>query len=67
MIDGSDRVEFDNVEVVRHTDLIVMCRVGWKVVAVPRRRILPGTTITRTDASGRLVLPREVALNLGLM
>jgi hypothetical protein len=67
MIDGSTRVEFDDVEVVRHAALILMCRVGDKVVAVPPLRMLPGTTISRTGDHGRLILPREVALNLGLI
>ncbi len=67
MISGSDCVEFDNVEVVRHAALIVMCRVGEKVVAVPPLRMLPGTTVARMGDHGRLVLPREVALNLGLI
>jgi hypothetical protein len=34
-MDGSDRVTFENVLVIRRTDLVVMCRVGTKVVAVP--------------------------------
>ena len=67
VIDGSRRAEFDGVEVVRGTDLILMCRVGAKVVGVPRRRMLPGTTIAREGDCGRLVLPHEIALNLGLI
>ena len=67
MIDGSDRVEFDDVEVVSHAALLVTCRVGQKVVAVPPLRMLPGTTIAQTGDRGRLVLRREVALNLGLI
>ena len=67
MIDGSDRVAFDDVEVVRHAALILMCRVGEKVVAVPPMRVLPGTTISQVGDRGRLVLPREVALNIGLI
>jgi len=67
MVDGSNRVTFDDVVVIRRTDLGVMCRVGTRVVAVPPRRMLPGTTISGTGALGRLVLPRELALNLGLV
>ena len=67
MIDGSDRVAFDDVEVVRHAALILMCRVGEKVVAVPPLRVLPGTTVSQVGDRGRLVLPREVALNIGLI
>ena len=66
MMDGSQRVEFDDVLLVRRAEPVVMCRVGTRVVAVPTRCMLPGTTILTAD-SGRLVLPREVALNIGLV
>ena len=52
---------------VRRTGLVVMCRVGPRVVGVPTRCMLPGTTISGTADRGRLVLPREVALNIGLV
>jgi len=67
MISGSLQVELDNVEVVRETDLVLMCRVGERVVGVPPRRMLPGTTVCRRGDRGRLILPREVALNLDLV
>ncbi len=67
MIDGSRRVVFDDVEVVRDTSIMMACRVGGMVVGVLPQWILPGTTITRTADRGRLVLPREVALKLGLV
>jgi len=67
MGDGSWSVTFDNVEGVRRGDLVVMCRVGARVVGVPTRCMLPGTTISGTADRGRLVLPREVALNIGLV
>ena len=68
MVDGSNRVAFDDVEVTNDgAGIILSCRVGKKVIWVPPRRMLPGTTIARTGDRGRLVLPREVALNLGLI
>jgi len=67
MVDGSQRVEFDGVEVIRDKSLILMCRVGMKLIAVPSLRMLPGTTIARMGDRGRLVLSRELALNLGLV
>ena len=57
---------FDDVEVASD-GVILSCRVGKKVVWVALRRMLPGTTIARTGDRGRLVLRREVALNLGLI
>jgi hypothetical protein len=44
-----------------------MCRVGTKMIGVPERSMLPGTTISGTGDRGRLVLSRDVALNLGLV
>ncbi len=66
MTDGADRVTFDDVEVASD-GVILSCRVGKKVVWVPPQRMLPGTTIARRGDRGRLVLSREVALNLGLL
>ena len=66
MVDGSDRATFDDVEVASD-GVILSCRVGKKVVWVPPRRMLPGMTIARRGDRGQLVLPREAALNLGLI
>ena len=66
MVDGSNRVTFDDVQVLSD-GLILSCRVGQKFVWVPPRRMLPGTTIAHTGDRGRLVLSREMALNLGLV
>ena len=62
-----DRVEFDGVEVVSADDLILMCRIAGRLVAIPARRTLRGTAIARAGDRGRLVLGRELALNLGLI
>ena len=68
MTDGTDRVTFDDVEAIGgRGGVILSCRVGKKVVWVPPRRMLPGTTIARQGDRGRLVLSREVALNLDLI
>jgi len=68
MVDGSNRVTLDDVEVTNDGGgIILSCRVGKKVVSVPPRRMLPGTTIAHTGDRGRLVLARELALNLGLV
>jgi hypothetical protein len=66
MIDGSDRMTFDNVEVISATDLVVMCQVGGRVVGVPPQHMLPCSLISRAGDRGRLVLARSTAIDLGL-
>ena len=67
MVDGSDRVAFDDVEIMSDRGIVLSCRVGQKVVWVPRQRVLPGTTIERAGDQGRLVLSRWLAISLGLI
>jgi len=43
-----------------------VCRVGSTLVSVPPRRILPGSQVRRRGDRGKLVLPKEVAVDLGL-
>jgi hypothetical protein len=64
---GSPSEEFDGVEVVDHTGLILMCRVGQKIVGVPPALTRAGTTIADKGDFGRLVVSRGLALNLGLI
>lgn len=66
MTDGTERIEIENVEVLDPSGLLMRCRVGDKVVGVPPLRILPGTQIRWKGDRGRLVLPLDVAVNLGL-
>ena len=42
-------------------------RVGERIVSVPPLRILPGSDVWRVGDRGRLVLPRAVAHELGLV
>jgi hypothetical protein len=66
-MDDGDRVAFDNVEVIEHGDLTLRCLVAGRIVAVPPLRILPGTTVSYAGDRGRLILPRDVAVQLGLV
>jgi len=66
MTDGTNRVEFLDVEVTGDDRLVLTCRVRGRIVAVPPFRILPGSEISRAGDRGRLVLPRAVAVTLGL-
>ena len=66
MIHGAKRVEIADVVVLNDTDLVLYCRVGDEIVAVPSLRILPGTQIKHRGDRGRLVLPHDLAVDLGL-
>jgi hypothetical protein len=67
MIYGSRQVEFTDVEVIRSTPDILVCRVENRVFGIPTRRMLPGTEIAQTGDRGRLVLSKELALNLEMI
>jgi hypothetical protein len=60
-------IAFEDVEAIAGTDLVLRCRVGDKVVSVPPLRILQGSTIHRPGDRGILVLPYDVAQDLGLI
>ena len=66
IMEGSDPVEFRDVEALSYRRLSLVCRVGSTLVSVPPRRILPGSQVRRCGDRGKLVLPKEVAVNLGL-
>jgi hypothetical protein len=66
MMDGTRRVEFNDVEVLDAGGLLLTCRVSDQIVLVPRLRALPGTTIRRSGDRGRLVLEQDLARELGL-
>ena len=65
-MDGSDRVEFRDVEALSYRRLSLVCRVGSMLVSVPPGRILPGSQVRRRGDRGTLVLPKKVAIDIGL-
>jgi hypothetical protein len=68
MTDATNRVEFLDVEATDEDGLSALtCRVGGQIVTVPPLRILPGSEVSRKGDRGRLVLPRDVARQLGLV
>ena len=67
MIEGAACVEIVDVEVLDAGNLVMRCCVGEKVVWVPSLRTLPGTTVVRRGDRGRLVLPHDLAVDLGLV
>jgi hypothetical protein len=65
-IEGSDRVEFRDVEALSYRRRSLVCRVGSMLVSVPPDRILPGSQVRRRGDRGKLVLPKKVAIDIGL-
>jgi hypothetical protein len=58
-------VEFRDVEALSYRRLSLVCRVGSKLASVPPRRMQPGSHVRRRGDRGDLVLPKEVAVDLG--
>jgi hypothetical protein len=66
MMEAAVRVEIADVEVLDYGDLVMRCLVGDRVVWVPSLRALIGTKIKKKGDRGRLVLPHDLAHELGL-
>jgi len=67
MMDGTDRMQFADVEVLADNQAVLLCRVNSKLVSIPLGRMLPGTTVRQQGDRGTVVLTREVAAMLGLV
>lgn len=65
MTDGSDRLEFRDVDVLGYRGVTLRCRVGTRVVSIPLH-CTPGSTMCGRGDRRRLVLMRKVAIALGL-
>jgi hypothetical protein len=66
MLEGAERVEISDVEVLDYGGLVMRCRVGDRIVWLPPLRMLAGTEIKKRGDRGRLVLPHDLAVELGL-
>ncbi len=62
-------VAFEDVEVVKRSDRALLCRVERKEVWVPQSHIAltDDAMIRRAGDCGRLVIPRQLAVDLGLV
>jgi hypothetical protein len=67
MIEWAARVEIDDVEVLDYGSLVMRCRVGDRIMWVPTLAVLLGTNIKYRGDRGRLVLPYDLAVDLGLV
>ena len=66
-MDGTARVEFEDVDVFASSDIVMLCHINGRKVAVTQRTVLPGSEVSRVGDRGRLVLTREVAIGLELV
>lgn len=67
MLDGTNRVTFQDVYILTRNDAGVLCDVNGKVVCIPHRRLLPGSEIAAGGAHGTVVLERVFAQVLELL
>jgi hypothetical protein len=67
MLDGTDRVTFQDVYVLAENDDIVLCGVNGQVVGIPRRRLLPGSKIAAREDRSTVVVERALARFLHLL
>jgi hypothetical protein len=62
-----ESVEFTDVEVVAEIGLSVVCLVNGKRVRVSMHEALPGSEMRWTRKRGKLVIRKELAIELGLV
>ena len=65
--DLQDRVSFTDVELVDGGGYTIQCRINGTLVTLPALFMLPGTTVWSRGDRGTLVMPRQVAAELGLV
>jgi hypothetical protein len=66
-MDTPESVEFADVEVVAEIGLSVVCLVNGKRVRVPMHEALAGSEMRWTRKRGKLVIRKELAVELGLV
>ena len=67
LMGSPDSVEFPDVEVVEDAGLMLVCLVNGKRVRVPVLQALPGSEMRWSRKRGKLVIPRPLAVELGLV
>ena len=60
-------VSLAGVEVVRESDAALLCRIEGHERWIPREKLLAGTTIARKGDTGTLIVPRQFAVEWGLV
>ena len=62
-----DSVEFTDVEIVGEKGLTAVCLVNGKRVRIPAHEALPGSAMRWSRKRGKLVIRKELAVELGLV
>lgn len=60
-------IDLRNVEVVRHQERDLVCRIDGRQVTVPSYLLKPGSQVWGAGDRGTLVVPRWFAANAGLI
>ena len=66
-MDTPESVEFADVEVVAEIGLSVVCLVNGKRVRLPLHEALAGSAMRWSRKRGKLVIRKELAIELGLV
>ena len=59
-------VKLDGVQVLRESDVALLCQIEGHVRWIPRDKLCEGTTVSRLGDLGTIVVPRPFAVEWGL-
>lgn len=65
-MDPDDLVTLANVQVIRDTEVALLCRIGGVVRFIPQAELRPGS-VTQPGVEGPLIVTRRLAVELGLV
>ena len=59
-------VKLDGVQVLRESDIALLCQIEGHVRWIPRDKLREGSTVGRVGDTGTIVVPRDFAVEWGL-
>ncbi|HZP41553.1 MAG TPA: hypothetical protein VFD84_08560 [Candidatus Binatia bacterium] len=65
-MESDDLVTLANVQVIRDTEVALLCRIAGVVRFIPQAELRPGS-VTEPGVEGQLVVTRRLAVELGLV
>ena len=66
-MEGQATATFDDVEVVRDTELALLCTIAGARHWIAVSQVLPGSEVRHAGDRGRLVIPEWLAADRGLL